>query len=471
MDVRKLKEELEALKKENAQLRKRLQLSKNTNKTVFVPDHFRELFDEAEKNVSKYFEDKDFSPESGEIIINGERYVLMRAAALSFRFWDVFKELYSNYSEDDAAQIANNFLFDIAHVLGREDAKAFHSKLKLSDEVQKLSAGPVHFAYTGWANVEILSESTPEPNDNFYLKFHHNNSFEAQSWIKAKRKSKVPVCIMNSGYSSGWCEASFNIPLTAVEIACEAKGDKHCTFIMAPPNRIQEYLEKEQSGKSTTNYEVPVFFQRKYNEDKLKQSLSQKETLLKEVHHRVKNNLQLISSLLNLQKNNISDSRLRSEFTSSISRVNTMARIHEMIYGDKNVAAINIEKYLSKLLRSLFQLYNTGDKEIELIIEIKLQELTLSPEKAIPIGLILNEIASNSFKYAFVKNGVFTVQMSETNDEIILRAGDNGVGLPENLGENTLGLSLIPILCEQIDAQLEVHNSPEGLYYHIRFVR
>ena len=83
MDVRKLKEELDALKKENAQLRQRLQLSENTNKTVFVPDHFRELFDEAEKSVSKYFEDKDFSPENGEIIINGERYVLMRAAALS----------------------------------------------------------------------------------------------------------------------------------------------------------------------------------------------------------------------------------------------------------------------------------------------------------------------------------------------------------------------------------------------------
>ncbi|MBK6527908.1 MAG: hypothetical protein IPG07_21555 [Crocinitomicaceae bacterium] len=101
--------------------------------------------------------------------------------------------------------------------------------------------------------------------------------------------------------------------------------------------------------------------------------------MLKEVHHRVKNNLQVISSLLNLQKNTFQDERLRAEFMSSISRVNTMARIHEMIYGDKNVSSINIEKYFSKLLRSLFQLYNTTGNEIELKVDIDVIDVVFFP--------------------------------------------------------------------------------------------
>ncbi|MBL7897823.1 MAG: XylR N-terminal domain-containing protein, partial [Crocinitomicaceae bacterium] len=165
----------------------------NPKKTVIVPEAFKAIFDQAEINVKKYFTGAETDPENAEIIINGERYVLFRAAAISYEFLDVFKEFYSNYPEDEAVQIANNFLFDIAHVLGREDAKVFHQRMKLSDPLQKLSAGPVHFAYTGWANVELLPESNPSPDENFYLKFYHHNSFEAQSWIKAKRTSKIPV--------------------------------------------------------------------------------------------------------------------------------------------------------------------------------------------------------------------------------------------------------------------------------------
>lgn len=469
-EIDKLKSEIERLRKENAALKQSLDFG-DPKKTVIVPEAFRAIFDVAESNVKKYFSNVLSDPENGEIIINGERYVLFRAAAISYEFLDVFKEFYSNYPEDEAVQIANNFLFDIAHVLGKEDARVFHQRMKLTDPVQKLSAGPVHFAYTGWANVEILPESVPSPDDNYFLKFYHHNSFEAQSWIKAKRKSDIPVCTMNCGYSSGWCEESFSIPLTTVELTCEAQGAEHCTFIMAPPHKIHEYLEKLDPEKKSTPHEVPVFFQRKYNEDKLRQSLLQKETLLKEVHHRVKNNLQVISSLLNLQKNTFHDEALRSEFMSSISRVNTMARIHEMIYGDKNVSSINIEKYFTKLLRSLFQLYNAEGNEVELKVEIEVKDVVFFPDKAIPLGLILNEIASNSFKHAFQKNGKFHVRLVETEKKYILSAKDNGKGLPSVLKEGTLGLSLIPILCEQIDAQLEVINSPNGLEYRITFDR
>jgi two-component sensor histidine kinase/predicted hydrocarbon binding protein len=461
--------ELERLKKENAALRYQLEYG-SPKKTVIVPVEFAPIFDVAEKNVSSYFSEITSDAEQGEIEIRGERYILFRAAAISYEFLDVFKELYSNKPEEEAVSIGNNFLFDIAHVLGKEDGKVFHKKMNLTDPIQKLAAGPVHFAYTGWANVEILPESRPSPGDDFYLKFYHHNSFEAQSWIKAKRKSELPVCTMNCGYSSGWCAESFGMDLTTVEVCCEAQGAEHCTFIMAPPHMMQKYLEKQDAGTYSGEHEIPVFFQRKYNEDKLRDSLRQKETLLREVHHRVKNNLQIISSLLNLQRSSIDDEKLRSEFMSSISRVNTMARIHEMIYGDKNVSSINIEKYFTKLLRSLFQVYNTAGNDIEVKVSIKLYDVIFFPDKAIPLGLILNEIACNSFKYAFSGKGVFYLSLTEEEKgKYLLVVGDNGKGLPEHIKEGSLGLSLIPVLCEQIDAQLEVVNSSNGLEYRITF--
>ncbi|MBD3636216.1 MAG: XylR N-terminal domain-containing protein [Crocinitomicaceae bacterium] len=467
--IAKLEAELKQLNQENERLKERLDLSGITT-TVFVPEHFQEIFANAEKNVRDYFKETIKSAENGEILINGERYLLIRSAALSYEFMDVFREFYSNRPEDEAIQIGNNFLFDIAHVLGKEDAKAFHKKMNLKDPVEKLSAGPVHFAFTGWANVEILPESNPAPDDTFFLKYVHHNSFEAQSWISAGRKSDIPVCTMNSGYSSGWCEESFGIPLTAVELECEAHGAENCTFIMAPPHKIKEYLEKEKTFRKTEEYDVPVFFERKYSEDKLKDSLRQKETLLQEVHHRVKNNLQVISSLLNLQKANISDPKLRAEFDTSISRVNTMARVQEMIYGNKNVSSINIEKYFSKLIHSLYQMYARPNADLKFEVNIDVEEVIFDPDFAIPLGLIINEIACNSMKHAFEEDGLFYLNLTQDQKgKYTMIAGDNGKGIEQATAEETLGMSLIEILCDQIEADLELNNSSEGLEYVIRF--
>ena len=325
--------------------------------------------------------------------------------------------------------------------------------MNLSEPIQRLSAGPVHFAFTGWANVEILPESNPVPNENYFIKYVHHNSFEAQAWLKAGKKSDIPVCTMNCGYSSGWCEESFGQPLTAVELECEAHGAERCLFIMAPPHKIHEYLEKEDTYRNTEEYDVPIFFERKYNEDKLKDSLKQKEVLLQEVHHRVKNNLQVISSLLNLQKQKIQDPQLREEFDASISRVNTMAYVQEMIYGNRDVSSVNIEKYFNKLIRSLYQLYATPGINL-----------------AIPLGLIINEIACNSIKHAFDKDGVFYINLTQDEKgKYTLIAGDNGKGIGTEKSEDSLGMSLIEILCEQIGASLEITNSDKGLEYKIQF--
>ncbi|RZM17620.1 MAG: hypothetical protein EOO88_42885, partial [Pedobacter sp.] len=238
--LHELQQKIAQLEEENAMLR-RDSNDKPSGDTVSVPEDLRPIFDVAQQTVSDYFRHLKMDPTKGTIEINDQRYVLVRASALSIDFLSTIQNLYGDRGEAEAMAIGKNFLFDIAHVIGMNDAKNFHEKMNLTDPISKLSAGTVHFAYSGWAYVDIVGESNPSPDENFYLIYHHPYSFEADSWKRAGKLSNTPVCIMNAGYSSGWCEESFNLPLTAVEVSCRAKGDEQCTFIMSPPEKIQEH--------------------------------------------------------------------------------------------------------------------------------------------------------------------------------------------------------------------------------------
>lgn len=250
-----------------------------TGETVRVPDSVKPLFDVAQETVRAYFSQFVTDPTRATIKISGQRYVLLRASSLSVDFLDTIRNLYSDYGEEEAMSIGRNFLFDISHVIGMEDAKNFHKKMGLTDPIAKLSAGPVHFAYSGWAFVDISPDSTPQPNEDYFLKYDHPFSFEADSWLKAGRRSNNPVCIMNSGYSSGWCEQSFGMPLTAVELTCKAAGDATCTFIMAPPHRIQEHVGRltDSNGFQKSRFKIPSFFERKRVEEEMKTARNKAE--------------------------------------------------------------------------------------------------------------------------------------------------------------------------------------------------
>lgn len=460
--ILKLQEEIKRLKSENKTV-KNASLKKDTKPKVKAPKPFAPIFKKAEETVGEYFKDLKFAPSKGTIEINDERYVLVRASALSYDFLNSFKQLYSDRGEDEAINIAKNILFDIAHVIGLEDARNFHKKMKLKDPISKLSAGPIHFAYSGWAFVDILPESKPSPDENYFLKYHHPFSFEADSWIRAGKKSKVPVCIMNSGYSSGWCEESFGIPLTAVEISCRAKGDKHCTFIMAPPNKIGQYLKLDKKKQADVSVSIPSFLERKTIEEKIKASLTEKEVLIKEVHHRVKNNLQIVSSLLSLQADSISDKQARDKYIESIGRIKSMAIIHEQLYRSKNLSKINAEEYFSELVRFISETYNVNS-DVKVNLRIKVREKFIDIDKAIPCGIIINELLSNAFKHAFPndKSGEVKVELRSIvnpNYHCRLIVADNGIGIKGKINfknPETLGLQLINSLTDQLDGKLEV---------------
>lgn len=316
--IEELQKRIRELEQENALLRVGKVLA--TGQTVSVPENVRPLFDKAQKTVGNYFRNLKMDPSRGTIEINDQRYVLVRASALSHDFLTTIQKLYSDRGEKEAMSIGKNFLFDIAHLIGMNDAKNFHQKMNLKEPIEKLSAGPVHFAYSGWAYVDILPESQPSPDDDYYLIYNHPFSFEADSWIRSGKKTDTPVCIMNAGYSSGWCEESFGMPLTAVEVTCKAKGDENCTFIMSPPQRIQEHVQRYAKSASPAlrkkiNYDIPTFFERKKVEEEMRnarrkaeESDKAKSEFLANMSHEIRTPMNAIIGYVDLMlRDNVSE--------------------------------------------------------------------------------------------------------------------------------------------------------------------
>jgi signal transduction histidine kinase/ActR/RegA family two-component response regulator len=240
--------------------------------TVEVPEGFKAPFEIAQDFVNNFFDHRVEDPTKANIEIQDERYILVRAASMSVDFFETVKNLYSNEGEEEARNVAWNMLFDIAHAIGRADARNFHEKMNVKEPLEKLSAGPIHFAHSGWAFVRILPESVPNPDESFFLVYDHPFSFESHAWLQHGKRSNHPVCVMNAGYSSGWCEESFGLPLVAAEIMCKAKGDEDCRFVMAAPWKIESFIsnyldQAPELAQKVTTYEIPGFFRRKKLEE------------------------------------------------------------------------------------------------------------------------------------------------------------------------------------------------------------
>ena len=227
--------------------------------TVKVPDSFESPFIKAEHDVRSYFEQRTENPAEATIEIAGQRYILVRGDSLSVDLFGLLKEQYLDAGDQEATDASRSMLYDIARTIGRMDARNFHDKMGLKNPLEKLSAGPIHFAFTGWANVEISPESSPSPNEDFYLLYDHPFSFESHAWLQAGKQADFPVCLMNAGYSSGWCEESFGIPLMATEITCKARGDQACRFIMAHPDKIEQYVQQYMEAHPNLAHQVAQY--------------------------------------------------------------------------------------------------------------------------------------------------------------------------------------------------------------------
>ncbi len=191
-------------------------------------------------------------------------------------------------------------------------------------------------------------------------------------------------------------------------------------------------------------------------------SLKEKETLLKEVHHRVKNNLQIVISLLNLQSNQIQDDHTLEMFRVSQARVRTMALIHEKLYLSEDLSDIDFGDYIKGLSEYLAHSFKPDDLTVSLRTDV--ESIHLSVESAVPCGLIVNESISNALKHAFpgAREGTITVGFRRGSEGmLVLTVSDNGVGIPVDFDlerSNSLGLQLITTLTKQLKGHLHVHT-------------
>jgi PAS domain S-box-containing protein len=237
-------------------------------------------------------------------------------------------------------------------------------------------------------------------------------------------------------------------------------------------NKLEDKVKERTKELVIINKELEKKInERKKIDERIRTSLKEKEALLREIHHRVKNNLQIITSLLDLQSGHLNEKSSLDAIKESQNRIKSMSLIHERLYQSKNLSKIDFEKYIKDLTINLLYLYKGNPDDISLKINVK--NVFMSVGKAIPCGLIINELVSNSLKHAFPdgKQGEILIDLNLEDNNYSLVVKDNGIGLPDkyNLQNiNTLGLQLTDMLTQQLKGHLQI-NRNHGTSFKITF--
>ncbi len=243
--------------------------------------------------------------------------------------------------------------------------------------------------------------------------------------------------------------------------------DKNLIYVSINAHQLKDSSQKPVGIEGT----LRDISERKLMEMEIKKSLDEKEMLLKEIHHRVKNNLMIISSLLSLQSSYIEDKASKNIFIESQNRARSMALIHEKLYQSTDLKRINFGDYIRILTKELFYTYSVGSGRIDL--KYNIEDIYLDINTAIPLGLIANELITNSLKYAFPDgdDGYVNIEFKKKGQEYRFIIKDNGTGLPDGLdykNTDSLGLQLVNNLTEQIDGVIEL-NQDNGTEFRIIF--
>jgi two-component system response regulator len=303
---------------------------------------------------------------------------------------------------------------------------------------------------------------------------------EAIQKVKTTHPDSVLIDIMLEGKMDGIEAAEkikqlYDIPIVYItaygneEVVQRAKKTEPHGYILKPfqEKELQISLEMALYKHEAEKTRKQLLKQKIINEN-LSKALEEKEVLLKEIDHRVKNNMQIIISLLSLQSRYSEEGEIVEFFKDSINRVKSMAMIHEKVYQSEDLSSIDFEKYIPKLVSGISSSYQTDSK---IKIDININDIHLNIDTAIPCGLIVNELVTNSLKHAFNNvSGNIIVEMDSDNEEwFTLIVSDNGVGLPDDIDINkALGLRLVDTLIKQLDADMKIHKNT-GTKFEIKF--
>ncbi len=228
---------------------------------------------------------------------------------------------------------------------------------------------------------------------------------------------------------------------------------------------LNPIIGKESSEINEVSGIAHDITEKKISQQKIEQSLKEKEVLLKEVHHRVKNNMQVVSSILNLQSSYLNDPYALSVLKESQNRIKTMSYIHESLYQNKTFTSVNFSEYLNTLTNNIIQSYSINETKIKLVLDI--EKISLSLDNAIPTGLIVNELLSNAIKHAFPgeRTGTITVNLKQELNVISLSITDNGIGFSDHIdfhNSPSLGLQLVNSLIEQISGTIKFSSKKDS---------
>ncbi len=235
-------------------------------------------------------------------------------------------------------------------------------------------------------------------------------------------------------------------------------------------------MAKGNQERSVLVYGVPVYLEnkqiadfgiyvdisdRKRAEGEVLKSLKEKEVLLAEIHHRVKNNLAIVSGLLELQAGTMDSPEAKNFLQESQTRIKSIAMIHEKLYHSETLSNIEFDEYIVSLAKSIDNLYKNVNKEIIVVTNAK--KVLFNINQAIPCALLLNEILVNAYKHAFIEQdkGKILVELLENQDKVVLTVRDDGIGFPDNFEINkskSLGMTLIATLSKQLNAELDIYN-------------
>lgn len=235
--------------------------------------------------------------------------------------------------------------------------------------------------------------------------------------------------------------------------------------------KLNEERIRAEVAETSNIYLKKQIINRQKIEEKLLHSLKEKEVLLNEVHHRVKNNLQVISSILNLQSTYVTDPNTQDVLRESQSRIKSMAFIHESLYQTKDFSGIKFSDYIINLSNSLVHAYISTGEPVKLNLTI--EDVFLNLDQAVPCGLILNELVSNALKYAFLNTTkrIINIGLRKIGNDVEIKVSDSGSGLPEDIdyrNTKTLGLQLVITLVDQLNGKIKLDNT-KGASYTITF--
>lgn len=361
----------------------------------------------------------------------------------------VFRQIYLHpiYNNEEVIEVSGMGIDITDKIIGEQ---------KIINQAAKLKAvfdGSSHFIWTIDKDGNLTSF-----NKNFVelIKKSYGSEPKIGMCINA------PPFVSTPEYNQWWIDqlakALKGENLTFETVFTDDKGGKIYLDVFLNPI----YLDNKIIEVSGIAHDITV---RINHEEKVNQSLKEKEVLLKEVHHRVKNNMQVISSILNLQSSYVTDQYALNLLKESQNRIKTMAYIHESLYQNKTFTSINFSEYISTLTNNILQSYAASVQKVKL--ELNIQKIILNLDTSIPAGLIINELVTNSIKHAFSESneGIIYINLHTKDNVLFLEVSDNGKGFPKDIdfkNTNSLGLQLVNTLVEQLNGKLELNDNKDG---------